>query len=187
MRRSACTASFTAAALALAVNLFAAGGAGAQDSADPGASVMPSAALRLSDYSAPTPLSIPGAMLIDTPELRERIAGERPPVLIDTAGGSGHESMPGAIWLPGAGLGTGYHDAVQQQLEKTLEVVTKGDRARALVFFCVSRSCWLSYNSALRAVRLGYREVYWYRGGLEAWRAAGGELEPPKVVWRRPQ
>ena len=186
MRGSACTVCTTSAALALAVNLFAAG-AGAQGAADPGAYVMPSAALRLSDYSAPTPLSIPGAMLIDTPELRERIAGERPALLFDTAGGSGHDSMPGAIWLPGAGLGTGFDDAVQQQLERTLEAVTKGDRARALVFFCVSRTCWLSYNSALRAVRLGYREVYWYRGGLEAWRAAGGELEPPKIVWRRPQ
>jgi PQQ-dependent catabolism-associated CXXCW motif protein len=169
------------------VNILAAGAAGAQGPADPGTYVMPSAALRLSDYSAPTPLSIPGAIVIDTPDLRERMAGERPALLFDTAGGSGHDSIPGAIWLPGAGLGTGFDDALQRQLEKTLEVATKGDRARAVVFFCVSRNCWLSYNAASRAVRLGYREVYWYRGGLEAWSAAGGELEPPKIVWRRPQ
>jgi rhodanese-related sulfurtransferase len=25
----------------------------------------------------------------------------------------------------------------------------------------------------LRLVALGYKHVYWYRGGLEAWRAAG--------------
>lgn len=176
-----------AAAFALAVNLRAAGAAGAQQPADPGANVMPTAALRLSDYSAPTPLGIPGARVIDTPELRERIAREPPPLLFDTAGGTGHDTMPGAIWLPGAGLGTGFEDAVQQQLEKTLTLVTGGDRARPLVFFCVSRNCWLSYNATLRAVRLDYHLVYWYRGGLEAWRAAGGELEPPKAIWRKPQ
>jgi PQQ-dependent catabolism-associated CXXCW motif protein len=181
MRQSACRA----AALALAVNFLATGAASAQ--ADPGANIMPSAALRLSDYSAPTPLAIPGAQVIDTAELRERIAGARPPLLFDAAGGTGHDSMPGAVWIPGAGLGTGFDDAVQQQLGKTLELVAKGDRTRPLVFFCVSRSCWLSYNSALRAVRLGYHEVFWYRGGLEAWRAADGELEPPKAVWRKPQ
>lgn len=177
---------FPAAVLALSVIWFA-GTAGAQGVADPGANVMPSAALRLSEYSAPTPLVIPGARAIDTPELRERIAGERPPLLFDTAGGSGHDSIPGAVWLPGAGLGTGFDDSLQQHLGNALALVTREDLTRPLVFFCVSRNCWLSYNAALRAVRLGYREVYWYRGGLEAWRAAGGELAPPKIVWRRAQ
>lgn len=182
MSRSVCPA----AAFAIAVNLFAAGVAVAQGAADPGANVMPSAALRLSEHSAPTPLGIPGARVIDTPELRERLAGERPPLLFDTAGGAGHDSLPGAIWLPGAGLGSGFDDAVQRRLEQTLALLTREDRARPLVFFCVSRSCWLSYNAALRAARLGYREVYWYRGGLQAWRAAGGELAPPKTAWRSP-
>ena len=180
------------AALALAATLCAAGGAGAQGAADvaaddSGATVMPSTALRQSDYSAPTPLAIPGAQVIDTPALRERLAAERPPLLFDAIGGDGHNTIPGAIWLPGAGGGIGFGDAVQQQLAKTLALATAGDPARALVFFCVNRNCWLSYNAALRAVRLGYREVYWYRGGIQAWHAAGGGIEPPKIVWRRPQ
>jgi hypothetical protein len=29
--------------------------------------------------------------------------------------------------------------------------------------------CWMSYNAALRAIHLGFRQVYWYRGGIEAW------------------
>jgi len=39
--------------------------------------------------------------------------------------------------------------------------------------------CWESYNAALRALRLGYREVYWYRGGVASWQAAGLPLYPP--------
>jgi rhodanese-related sulfurtransferase len=30
-----------------------------------------------------------------------------------------------------------------------------------------------SYNMALHVIALGYRTVYWYRGGEEAWAAAG--------------
>jgi rhodanese-related sulfurtransferase len=31
----------------------------------------------------------------------------------------------------------------------------------------------MSYNAALRAVNLGYTQVFWYRGGIEAWQLAG--------------
>ena len=51
---------------------------------------------------------------------------------------------------------------------------------------CASKTCWLSYNTALRAARLGYTEVYWYRGGIEAWLASGQVLAPLKVSWQRP-
>jgi rhodanese-related sulfurtransferase len=54
-----------------------------------------------------------------------------------------------------------------------------------VAFFCAGPRCWLSYNAALRAVRLGYRRVLWYRGGIEAWGAGGGALERPRVVWKR--
>ncbi|MND08271.1 hypothetical protein D3C83_307850 [compost metagenome] len=40
------------------------------------------------------------------------------------------------------------------------------------MFFCVDTECWLSYNAALRAIRLGYSNVMWYRGGISAWSAA---------------
>lgn len=36
----------------------------------------------------------------------------------------------------------------------------------------------MSYNAALRAINLGYRNVLWYRGGIEAWQAAGQPLQP---------
>ena len=42
-------------------------------------------------------------------------------------------------------------------------------------------------NLALRLVALGYTEVYWYRGGREAWMAAGlpmAEVTPTGLVVR---
>jgi rhodanese-related sulfurtransferase len=46
------------------------------------------------------------------------------------------------------------------------------------VLFCLSKTCWLSHNAAVRAVALGYRKVFWCRGGREAWVAAGLAMEP---------
>lgn len=54
------------------------------------------------------------------------------------------------------------------RLGRLLEFATRGNRERELVFFCAGPSCWLSYNAALRAARLGYSGVRWYRGGIEA-------------------
>jgi rhodanese-related sulfurtransferase len=41
------------------------------------------------------------------------------------------------------------------------------------VLFCGSPRCWSGYNAALRAISFGYLNVYWYRGGVAAWDAAG--------------
>ena len=57
-----------------------------------------------------------------------------------------------------------------------LQAAAKGDTGAPLVFFCAGPRCWLSYNAALRAARLGYGNVLWYRGGIEAWGAGGGAL-----------
>lgn len=148
--------------------------------------VPPSTELRLQGHASPTPLTIPGARVIVTTELRARLDEplEVRPLLFDVLGEDAHSTIPGAIWLPGAGRGASFDDEVQARLAKLLQFATRGDRARSLVFFCSSRECWLSYNAALRAVRLGYRDVRWYRGGLEAWRAAGGALAPPRVRWK---
>lgn len=166
--------------------LLASGLALANEEADFG--VAPTRELRLADYAAPTPREVPGARTILTPELRTMMQRDAParPVLLDVVGGEEHDSLPGAVWLPGAGRGSSFSDSVQGQLGYVLETLggRAGGQARALVFFCASVNCWLSYNAALRAVALGYKEVYWYRGGIEAWLEAGGELRPMIRTWR---
>jgi PQQ-dependent catabolism-associated CXXCW motif protein len=148
--------------------------------------VPPTAALRLAEHSAPTPLEIPGARPIFTAELRRRLQAppQERPLLFDVLGAdNAHLSLPGAIWLPGAGRGDSFDDEVQARLAQLLEVATRDDRARELVFFCASTHCWLSYNAALRAARLGYPGVRWYRGGIEAWGASGGATSEPRLAW----
>ena len=149
--------------------------------------VAPSAELKLGDHASATPLAVPGARRILTTELRQRLQApiEERPLLLDVLSDE-HASLPGAIWIPGAGLGSGFDDALQARLGGFLRFMTAGDPGRELVFLCVGPRCWLSYNAALRAVRLGYTNVLWYRGGIEAWGASGGALRVPRVAWERP-
>lgn len=171
---------------ALAVALSAPIGAQTHAEEDHDDRVPAASELRLEAHAAPTPILIPGARRILTEELRARLDRADAPVLFDVLAGELHESLPGAIWLPGAGHGRGFDDAVQIQMAKLLELATTGNKMRALVFFCASKSCWLSYNASLRAVRLGYTQVLWYRGGIQAWLDAGGDVVQLQVAWRRP-
>lgn len=172
------------AVLALSLSAGAADQAELDEERDWG--VAPTSQLRQPPYSAPTPRTAPGVATIATQSLKALLEAERAPapVLIDVASGDGHRTLPGAFWLPGAGRGTSFIDELQSSLAGLLEKLTGGDRQRPVVFFCVNTQCWLSYNAALRAAAAGYARVYWYRGGLEAWRAAGlplVEMSPAKA------
>jgi PQQ-dependent catabolism-associated CXXCW motif protein len=146
--------------------------------------VLPQSTLWRADPHAPTPLEIPGARLVTTAELRKLLQGDVPPLLIDVLGSNGHRTLPGAVWFPGAGRGESFEDELQGRLANALAALTDGDHSRTLVFYCASPLCWLSYNASLRAVRLGYRDVRWYRGGIDAWGSSGGALVPPKLTWK---
>ena len=120
----------------------------------------------------PTPASIPGGQVLTTPGLVALLQGRQVPfVLFDVLGQP--EVLPNAVpaaWLAQAGS---FDDAVQQQAVEMLKQSTQGRKDVALVFYCLSRECWMSYNAALRAIQAGYTNVLWYRGGIEAWKAAG--------------
>lgn len=138
----------------------------------------PTATIRIKNYEGPTPTTITGAHTITTPQLRDLLASANPPLLIDVLGGSPQDSLPGAVLFTQAGLGNSYSDQVQQRLAGHLAQLTHGNLRAPIVFFCLSKTCWLSHNAAVRAVALGYSNVLWYRGGRNAWIAAGLPMEP---------
>jgi len=145
--------------------------------------IAPTNRLRQPPYHGPTPLQIPGAQLVNTRELQAMVAGSGSPILIDVLSGEGHLTLAGAAWISGAGRGANFLDPVQSTLVPLLAQLAGGDKTRPMVFFCASAQCWLSYNAALRAVAAGYSSVYWYRGGIDAWIAAG--LPTARTVRKR--
>jgi PQQ-dependent catabolism-associated CXXCW motif protein len=81
-----------------------------------------------------------------------------------------HQGIPGAIWIPGAGLGDP-PASVEHFYEERLAKATGNDLTRPLVLYCHEK-CWLSWNGAKRAIGYGYRNVYWFPEGIEGWRKA---------------
>jgi len=122
------------------------------------------------NVGSPTPLVIPGARRIGTAEMLRLVNTDA--ILIDVLRDSGQHTIPSSIYIPGAGDGGNFHDRIQRRFGQVLSQLTSQDANRELAFFCQGAQCWESYNAALRAVQLGYRNVLWYRGGIQAWAAA---------------
>jgi PQQ-dependent catabolism-associated CXXCW motif protein len=83
-----------------------------------------------------------------------------------------HQSIEDAVWLPNVGYGV-LSAATDGYFRRHLETLTKGDKAKPLVFFCL-RNCWMSWNAAKRALSYGYKNVDWYRDGSDGWQETGG-------------
>ena len=128
------------------------------------------------NVGTPTPTSIPGGSVINTQRLSSVYQSA---VLIDAWNDRTHGTLPGAIRMWAAGAPGNFGDQVQVGLRQALAFRSGNNPRRPLVFFCAGVKCWESYNAALRALQMGYRDVYWYRGGVAAWKAAGLPLVPP--------
>ncbi len=134
--------------------------------------VQPSKQLHAGAMHGPTPASIPGGQIITTKGLVALVQGKQAPfMLFDVLGGP--QTLPGAIPAVVLAQAGSFNDQVSQQFGQNLQQATGGKKDTPLVFYCLSTQCWMSYNASLRAINLGYTNVLWYRGGLEAWQQAG--------------
>jgi PQQ-dependent catabolism-associated CXXCW motif protein len=138
--------------------------------------VPPTDRLHTGPMHGPTPNALPGGQVITTPGLVALMKNGPQTLVFDVLGGP--EKLPGALYALPAHQAGSFDDAVQREFGKFLQSQTQGRNEVPLVFYCQSTQCWMSYNAALRAVKLGYRNVLWYRGGVEAWKAAGQQMQP---------
>uniref|UniRef100_UPI003783E456 rhodanese-like domain-containing protein n=1 Tax=Methylocella sp. TaxID=1978226 RepID=UPI003783E456 len=130
-----------------------------------------------------TPETLTGARTIDAAGVAELIASGGPLLLLDVGPADrrppslapdavwmpAHRSIPGATWLPGAGLGTD-DPAYAAAFRDRIATLTGGDLDRPIVVFC-QPNCWGSWNAGKRLIGLGYRRVLWAPGGVDAWQA----------------
>ncbi|MBB4022377.1 MULTISPECIES: rhodanese-like domain-containing protein [Actibacterium] len=138
--------------------------------------VPPQQQLRQGQFHAPTPTSLPGANVVSTAGLATALNNGMQMVLIDVLGGD--YSLPNAFVAPAMATPGSLNDRMQQQTWQWLGQITDGQTDTPIVIYCSDPMCWLSYNGALRAVAAGYSNVYWYRGGIQAWQMAGLPLMP---------
>jgi len=120
-----------------------------------------------------TPQQLDGIRTLGTKELALALKNSPSPVLIDVWAGV-NDAIPGAVTLLFGGLA--FDDAKAESAYdarfSSLLKLFSPDRSKPVIFYCAGRNCWLSVNASLRAKKLGYTNVGWYRGGMESWRAA---------------
>jgi len=126
----------------------------------------------------PTPTTIPGGLVITTEALHSTLQQNPQGIAIfDVLGGP--EILPGALAAAPASAPGNFNDQTQQEFGGYLQQVTGGNTQMPVMFYCQSAQCWMSYNAALRAINMGYTQVLWYRGGIEAWKTAGLPTQNP--------
>ena len=81
-------------------------------------------------------------------------------------------------------IGATCSDEQQERLHRKMNALTKGDLTAPIVAVGWNSERFDGRNLALRLVALGYTQVYWYRGGREAWEVQGlPESDVDKQEW----
>jgi rhodanese-related sulfurtransferase len=57
--------------------------------------------------------------------------------------------------------------------KSVVQQATAGDKSKKLIFYCNGTSCWKSYKAIKHLKEDGYSSLYWFRGGIPAWKAKG--------------
>lgn len=129
------------------------------------------------------PATIAGGTVIDTQALaalldREQAvvidvfpAPRRPEHLSSPWRPVPHHDIPRSVWMPGMGSGV-ISVVMADYVRARLSALTGGDSGRPVVVYCRA-DCWASWNAAKRLIAEGYRRVFWYPDGIEAWQNAG--------------
>jgi PQQ-dependent catabolism-associated CXXCW motif protein len=132
----------------------------------------------------PLPTAVPGVDTLTTLQLDAFLKAHPDTVLIDAFVGPPHRTLPGAHWMPDLGqVQLGQKE--KSQIEATMLRANGGDLSRPIVVFERSSTYgWFGYHAVLRLLGMGYTNIYWYRGGLDAWHDAQLQLAQAEA-WNR--
>ena len=118
-----------------------------------------------------TPTHLPGVKVVTAKDVEQLAA--RGAVIVDARTQKEYSAkhIPGAILVP-------YHEKslkdVAFEVEKDdFSGLEKLDKNKPTVFSCNGAECWKSYKASRVALAKGFKEVYWFRGGLPEWEASG--------------
>ena len=148
-------------------------------------------------YHAPTSELAPlGVTRVSASELNELLSLADKPLLIDVYGAIFREesldfdgawlvsaprkNIVGSVWLPNVGKET-LKPIINIYFDKNLKELTKNDKNKRLVFYCIE-DCWMAWNAAKRAHEWGYKNVMWFREGVDGWKDINGHLEDAEPI-----
>jgi rhodanese-related sulfurtransferase len=123
-------------------------------------------------FAADTPATLDGATLVNADKVKELMAKGVPVIDTRVANEYAEAHIKGAISVPykeKSAKATNF-DASQDSFD--LAKLPK-DKAAPLVFYCNAGECWKSYKASVVAMKNGWKQVYWFRGGMPEWKAKG--------------
>jgi rhodanese-related sulfurtransferase len=119
-----------------------------------------------------TPTVLPGAKVITAAEAQALIAKGMAVYDVRVEEEFEKAHIPGArslTYKEGSAKEVGFDPGDDQW---TLSRLPK-DKATPFIVYCDGTICWRGYKSAVMAIKAGYKNVHWFRGGFPEWREAG--------------
>jgi rhodanese-related sulfurtransferase len=119
-----------------------------------------------------TPEVLPGAAIVTAEQVKKLMQQGVP--LFDVRPQSHYRAghIPNAVnvtYQMNSPKETEYDDAVDRfdiaRLPK--------DKNAPMIFQCNGAECWYSYKASRYMIKRGYKNIYWFRTGLPAWKGAG--------------
>ena len=122
-----------------------------------------------------TPRSLDGVKIVSADEAAEMM--QKGVVLYDTRIEEEHREnhIKGAHWLP-----YGEKSAKEVGFDASKDKFDLGriaSKTTPVIFACNGPECWKSYKSCVAALKAGYTQVYWFRGGFPEWATKGYPIE----------
>ena len=122
-----------------------------------------------------TPRVLDGATIVSAEEVVALI--KKGAALYDTRSEEEYRDkhIKGAKWLP-------YGEKSAKEVgfdfaKDRFDVARAGEKQAPVIFACNGAECWKSYKSSVTALKAGYTQVYWFRGGFPEWVARGYPVE----------
>jgi thiosulfate/3-mercaptopyruvate sulfurtransferase len=121
-----------------------------------------------------------GYKIVNTEELKAWIDQKKDMLIVDTMP---YEDSYKKQHVPGAVQFEFPKEEVANLDDKTKEAFKKllgANKDKLIVIYCGFTKCGRSHNGAMWAVKLGYKNVYRYPGGITAWTEADYPVEKGK-------
>lgn len=126
-----------------------------------------------------TPTSLPGAKIISAAEAKQLIDKGVPVYDVRVEEEFDIARVPSALFVPykeSSAKEVGFDPADDQFALNKLP----RDKNAPFIMYCDGTICWKSYKSATMAIQAGWKNVYWFRGGLPEWKEAKLPIESRK-------
>ncbi len=126
-----------------------------------------------------------GYQVVSTDQLKKWIDEGKDMIIVDTMpyeASYKKEHVPGAkqFLFPIPDMEIWDVNETDGKTQEDFEALLGPDKDKTIVIYCGFVKCTRSHNGAAWAVKLGYKNVYRYPGGIFAWKGAGNEAEAVK-------